>query len=91
LESLLVAGDHVEVITANLGLLLRDEWTKVDVELTVGDQHFSGIVESNGMWRITSTEPGVSADQLKSALEILQMVKNCSGRGSCATPKNRNP
>lgn len=73
------SGDLVELITANIGVLARDEWTAVDVALTAGDQDFSGVVENDRTCRLTLAAPEISVEQFMEAINIARMIMNRSG------------
>ncbi len=69
-----VPGMTLELAAANLGTVKRDWEVKAETKTTDGDQHYVGVIDDEGQWKIERTLPALERTELEKALNCGRMV-----------------
>lgn len=72
----LPSGTIVELLSANLGTVHRDNQVKLDGVSTAGDQSYTGHVGEGGRWVLTHAHPAASAAALRQFLDLAARVES---------------
>lgn len=65
---------RLELAAANLGVVKRDWDAKAETNTPFGNQRYLGIIDSDGLWAIRQTIPGLTKSVLADALTCGRMV-----------------
>lgn len=67
-------GMKLELATANLGVVKRDQDAKAETSTPFGNQRYVGTIDDQGKWTITHCTIGLTVSALRTALDCGRMV-----------------